>query len=82
MQTAYWKLEKRTFEHLPKIGLLWVMSLKPLEVWVQITELPTLVEKKLKKTIHPNQCHYPLMTYITFGTNGFIENQERYVKFA
>ena len=27
----------------------WVMSLKPLEVGIPITELPTLVEKKVKE---------------------------------
>ena len=35
---------------LNKVGHYWVMTLKPLKVWVPITELLMLVEKNSKQT--------------------------------
>ena len=33
---------------------------------VLITELPMLVEQQIKTyAFYPNQCHYPLMTYLS-----------------
>ena len=38
---------------------------KPFEVWVLITELPTLVKKKTKQTdLNDTPKHYSLMTYL------------------